>query len=445
LFQAFGHAMQDVTQDVRQVEIERLIRALQTHVDAGAVPNVLRHLTDQLEKQAEVEQRFAELFESEQIARSEAREQRQANATKDRFLAILSHELRMPLQPVLATASALLRDPRLPADLLDEVRTIQRNVQLEARLIDDLLDLTRMTHGKLALEPAPMNMHSVISRAIDICEPDVIAKQMTFSLRLEATRPWVTGDPGRLQQVMWNLIKNAVKFTQPRGTITVQTSDGPDQKLVVRVIDNGIGIDPDTLPRIFDAFEQADEQITRQFGGLGLGLAISKMLVDRHDGTLTAYSDGKMSGATFTLTLRSIDEPKVAPRPPRAGLLTTQAPPRVLRVALVEDDEATATIISKLLRSLGHTVEVVGDCAAATALADQNASLDLLLCDIALPDGSGLDVIHRFKRRGIKSIALTGYGSEADVRSSLDAGFDLHLTKPVTFGEIVAAIDRLFP
>src|SRR5215213_7567817 len=205
--------MQEVTSESRQEEIARLVRALQEHIDAGAVPQVLRELTEQLEKHADTERRYAELFLSEQLARTEARQQRDANAAKDRFLAMLSHELRTPLQPVLAAASALLRDPRIPKDLLDDVRTIQRNVQLEARLIEDLLELSRIKHGKLSLEPTRVNMHSIITRAVDICEPDVIAKQMRFSVRLNATRSWVHADPARMQQVLWNLIKNAVKFT----------------------------------------------------------------------------------------------------------------------------------------------------------------------------------------------------------------------------------------
>jgi signal transduction histidine kinase len=441
--------MQEVTSDPRTMEIERLIRALQEHIDAGmAGPQILRLLNEQLEKQAEGDrQRLAELTASEQRARDEAREHRDAVAAKDRFLAMLSHELRMPLQPVLGAASALLRDPRLPPDLLDDVRTIQRNVQLEARLIEDLLELTRAKHGKLSIEPAKVNMHSVISRAVDICEPDVIAKHMTFSTRMDAKRTWVNADPGRMQQVMWNLIKNAVKFTPARGTITIDTADGEEDgdggHLVVRVTDNGIGIDAEALPRIFDAFEQADENVARRFGGLGLGLAISKMLVDRHDGTLEAHSDGRMRGSTFTMTLPTVDAPVGTAE---SGGVRGAYPSanRALHILLVEDDEPTAEIMTKLLRSLGHRVQVAEDCAGATARAG-DGDFDLLICDIALPDGSGLDLIAKFRWHSVKSIALTGYGGEEDVRASLDAGFDMHLVKPVTFTQLVQTIDKLFP
>src|SRR5687768_3664721 len=172
-------------------EIERLIAALQHHVEEGISPETLRHLTMELERRTVAERRCAELYESEQIARAEARESQEANETKDRFLAMLSHELRMPLQPIISAATALLRDPRLPTDLLEDVRTIQRNVQLEARLIDDLLDLTRIANGKMSLVRLHVNIDSVIARAVEICEPDVMAKHQTLSVRLNAKRKWV--------------------------------------------------------------------------------------------------------------------------------------------------------------------------------------------------------------------------------------------------------------
>ncbi len=434
--------MQPSAPKEQEVEIERLVRALQEHVDVGIVPEVLRYLTDELEKRTLAERRAAELFRSEQLARTEAREERAANEAKNRFLAVLSHELRTPLQPVLAAASALLRDPRVPADLLDDIRTIQRNVQLEARLIDDLLDLTRIMHGKLALHLTQVNINSVIARAVEICEGETIAKKMRLSVRLNATRTWVLADPGRLQQIMWNLIKNAVKFTPVCGEIVIEAENDAQQKnVIVRVIDNGIGIDADMLPRIFDAFEQADPRITVQFGGLGLGLAISKMLADRHDGTLIATSEGAGKGATFTLTLPCVE----APDPPRliGGAIKRPAAVKPLRILLVEDDEATAEILGKLLRSIGHDVSVATDCAAAREEAAAEP-FELLVCDIALPDGSGLDLLTELKTRCGRSIALTGYGTEGDIQKSLSAGFDCHLTKPVTLGQLVEAIDRLF-
>jgi signal transduction histidine kinase len=433
---------------VNEREIERLIAALHHHVEEGISPETLRHLTRELERRTLAERRCAELFESEQLARAEARELEQANEAKDRFLAILSHELRTPLQPVISAASALLRDPRMPADLLDDVRNIQRNVQLEARLIDDLLDLTRIVNGKLALERQRVNIDSVIARAVEICEPDVMGKRQTLSVKLNAKQKWVDADPGRLQQVLWNLIKNSVKFTPAGGEIVVETldaggSDGDDEgRLIVRVSDNGIGVAPAALPRIFDAFEQGSDDVARKHGGMGLGLAICKLLVERHNGTLSAQSEGDGRGATFTLALPIAAPPPAAAAGPR-GIYNKPANHRRLRVLLVEDDQDSNFVMTKLLKNVGHDVTSAASCAGATACL-AGAHFDVMVCDLGLPDGSGLEIMSKLKGNGTRGIALTGYGSDNDIRASLDAGFDVHLTKPVTLEQLVGAIQRLF-
>ena len=438
--------------NVDEREIERLIAALHHHVEEGISPETLRHLTKELERRTLAERRCAELFESEQLARAEARELEQANEAKDRFLAILSHELRTPLQPIISAATALLRDPRIPTDLLEDVRTIQRNVQLEARLIDDLLDLTGIVSGKLAFERQRVNIDSVITRAVAICEPDVMSKRQTLSVKLNAKQTWVDADPGRLQQVLWNLIKNAVKFTPAGGEIVVETLDSgaigsgsgssaEDQgRLIVRVIDNGIGIAPTALPRIFDAFEQGSDDVARKHGGMGLGLAICKLLVERHEGTLSAQSEGEGRGATFTLALPTIEPTPAAVAGPRGAY--TDVPKRRLRILLVEDDQDSNLVMSKLLKTVGHDVTGATDCASARARLAET-SFDLLVCDLGLPDGSGLDVMSKLRGSGVRGIALTGYGSENDIRASLDAGFDVHLTKPITLEPLVSAINKL--
>jgi hypothetical protein len=440
---------QSAITNVNEREIERLIAALHHHVEEGISPETLRHLTRELERRTLAERRCAELFESEQLARAEARELEHANEAKDRFLAILSHELRTPLQPIISAASALLRDPRLPADMLEDVRMIQRNVQLEARLIDDLLDLTRIVNGKLGLERYNVNIDSVISRALDICEPDVMGKRQTLSVRLNARHKWVHADPGRLQQVLWNLIKNSVKFTPPGGQIVVETLDsggngngsgGGEGRLIVRVIDNGVGIAADVLPRIFDAFEQGSDDVARKHGGMGLGLAICKLLVERHEGTLSVQSEGIGRGATFTLALPTIEPTPTAAAGPRGAY--TAVPARRLRILLVEDDHDSNYVMTKLLKAVGHDVVPAGDCASALARAAES-SFDVMVCDLGLPDGSGLDVMAKVRDSGIRGIALTGYGSDNDIQASRDAGFDLHLTKPVTTEQIVQAIEKL--
>jgi two-component system CheB/CheR fusion protein len=435
--------MPDLQSQSRDAELRRLLNALQHAPDTAALPDVVRYLSDELERQASTDQRIEELFRSAETARHEIHESREQNRAKDRFLAVLSHELRTPLQPVLAAASALFRDGRLPPDLLEQVRTIQRNVQLEARLIDDLLDLTKITTGKLALEKLPVNIQSVIPRIVEICEGDVMAKRQTLSLSLRATRTWVTGDPGRLHQVLWNLVKNAVKFTGDQGEITVHTLDGPEGRLIIEVVDNGMGIDASVLPRIFDAFEQGDPSITQQFGGLGLGLAISKVLAESHAGTLEAFSDGRGRGATFRLSLPTIDSPQSPPAAARSAYNPT--PSRVLRILLVEDDLDTLHVMEKLLASLRHHVITARTCEEALTTGE-SSEIDLLICDLGLPDGNGLDIVGPLKALApeAKAIALTGYGSPDDVQRSVEAGFDAHLTKPVTLDQIVQAINRLF-
>jgi signal transduction histidine kinase len=421
-------------------ELQRLIRELQHQVETGVVPEVLRSLTDELEKHTRAEMRLSELSHNEQLARAEVRELREANLAKDHILAVLSHELRTPLQPVLSSASALLRDPRMPPDLLEDVRTIQRNVQLEARLIDDLLDVTRIVNGKLALEKSIINIDSVIARAVEICEPDVIQKRQTLSLKLQAQRRWVHGDPGRLQQVLWNLIKNAVKFTPSGGSVEIATADEAGGQLIVRVIDTGVGIEADAIARIFNAFEQGSPAVTQRYGGLGLGLAICKVLGEAHGGTLTAHSDGPGRGAVFTLTLPTADPPQEATSRSRA--VRSAVPVAPMRILLVEDDHDTAKVLTMLLESIGHEVTTAHDCATGLAALDE-AAFDLLISDLGLPDGSGHELMTRHKSKGIKAIALTGYGSEADIQASLAAGFDCHLTKPVTLDQLVQAMRRL--
>jgi signal transduction histidine kinase len=437
---------QSTVTNVQEREIERLIAALHHHVEEGLSPETLRHLTAELERRTRAEQRCAELFQSEQLARAEARELELANEAKDRFLAILSHELRTPLQPIIHAASALLRDPRLPQDLLEDARTIQRNVQLEARLIDDLLDLTRIVNGKLSLERHSVNIESVIARAVDICEPDVMGKRQRLSVRLNAKRKWVHADPGRLQQVLWNLIKNAVKFTPAGGEIVVETLDsvenGDAGRCVVRVTDNGIGIAVEALPRIFDAFEQGSSDVARKHGGMGLGLSICKLLVERHDGTLSAQSDGIGRGATFTLAIPTAEPPPEAHAGPRGAY--TARPSRKLRILLVEDDHDSNFVMTKLLRNIGHEVTQAGDCASARARLAET-TFDVLICDLGLPDGSGLDVMSAHRDTGLRGLALTGYGSEKDIDASLAAGFQLHVTKPVTLEQLVQAIGKLVP
>ena len=381
----------------------------------------------------------ARLFEAEQRARAEAE---RASRAKDQFLAVLSHELRTPLTPVLLTVSLLETHPSLPDDVREDIAVIRRNVELESRLISDLLDLTRVAKGKLDLDLHDVDLHLISRSAADICQREASAR---LTLDLGATRHTVRGDSTRLQQVFWNLINNAQKFTSANGTVTVRSSDVPgSDRIRVDVIDSGAGIDPTVLPKLFIAFEQGEVRAARQQAGLGLGLAISKQLTEAHGGTISAASEGRGRGATF-----SVELPVVAtflPEPiPRNGMPSAPEADAVrsLDVLLVEDHEPTLEATVKLVKHLGHRVTGVTTVASAAA-AVRHDGFDLIISDLGLPDGSGLDVMREVRDRYAgKAIALTGYGMDADVDASRDAGFADHLTKPVDLDRLRAAIARL--
>ena len=368
-----------------------------------------------------------------------------ANRAKDHFLAMLSHELRTPLTPVLTTVHLMEADPALSADQRESLAVIRRNVEMEARLIDDLLDLTRISRGKVELRQEVVDAHAALRAALEISQGDISAKRLEVSLGLWARRHHVWADPARLQQVCWNLVKNAVKFTPEGGRVSLRSSnDDGGGRLRVQVTDTGVGIDPETLPKLFNAFEQGERETTRRFGGLGLGLTISKALVDLHGGTLAAASDGRDKGATFTLELATADPVPQAPRPAAANEDPAPRRRRECRILLVDDHDDTLRVLTRLLRGSGYAVRAATSVAAALEAAGGAERFDLLISDIGLPDGSGADVIKQLKARyDIRGIAVSGFGMDEDVRRSREAGFDEHLTKPVNFQVLEAAIRRL--
>jgi nitrogen-specific signal transduction histidine kinase len=360
-----------------------------------------------------------------------------ASRAKDRFLAALSHELRTPLTPVLMRVAALAGTPELPAKLRDDLRMIQRNVELEAKLIDDLLDLTRITRGKLALHFEVVDVHEVLKHVAEICGEEAEGKGIEIDILAAAADQHVWADPGRLRQVFWNLVKNAVKFTSAGGHITVRTSNPEPGKIQVQVVDPGIGIEPEVLPRLFNAFEQGDPTVTRSFGGLGLGLAISKALVDQHSGTLSGVSPGRGLGATFTVALATV----ATPRPEEVAIIP-EGGSRGLRLLLVEDHEPTLEVMAALLEIAGHEVSSATDLRSARALA-ASCEFDLVVSDLGLPDGSGFDLMRELRDKyGLRGIAVSGYGMEEDLRRSREAGFLEHLVKPVDIEKLKAALAR---
>ena len=365
-----------------------------------------------------------------------------ASKAKDDFLATLSHELRTPLTPTLAAASYLsINASRLSPEFADEIDTIQRNVQLQARLIDDLLDLTRAVRGKLELHFDRVDAHALARDALEIARADIISKKLKVSNRYSAKEHHVWADPVRVQQVFWNLINNAVKFTPPGGKIDICTGNTAAGEFEFEISDNGIGIDAAKLERLFQPFEQGGADITRQFGGLGLGLAISKHLIDLHDGTIEVHSAGRACGSTFRVRLAAMpQQAKAASQPPARA---PRKPSRILRILLVEDHDDTRRILARLLAHFGHKIAVADSQQRALKML-RSRVFDVVLSDIGLPDGSGYDVISEAKRdRPVAGIALTGYGTDADIRRGKAAGFDFHLTKPVDFHELRTVLDQL--
>jgi two-component system CheB/CheR fusion protein len=327
-----------------------------------------------------------------------------------------------------------------------EIAMVRRNIELEARLIDDLLDVTRITRGKLELQYQEVDLRQVLEHAIlTSCGEEVAAGRLRVIEELaDGQRLWA--DAPRLTQVFWNLLSNAVKFTPEGGTIAVR-SWADESWLVVEVSDTGIGIEPELLPRIFQAFEQGEPRGAQRFGsGLGLGLAISRAIVEFHGGTLEARSDGPGCGATFRVRLPLTSVPAgVAAAANEPSLSVAQAM-RALRILLVEDHADTAEAIAELLRLLGHEVTVAFTLSAGLAAAEEihgrgPGGIDLVVSDLGLPDGNGLDLMRELAGRyGLKGIALSGYGMEEDLRRSREAGFERHLTKPINFQALQAVL-----
>jgi signal transduction histidine kinase len=411
---------------IKPFSARELVARVGTHLEMA---RVRRHSEEELRSQNR------ELLRARQVAE-------EANRAKDQFLATLSHELRTPLTPVLAMASTLENDPRF-AEAQSELAMIRRNVELEARLIDDLLDLTRITRGKLELHREVTDVRRIVEHAVEICcEQAVAAGRLRVVLDLSPGEHRVWADSSRLTQVLWNLLNNAVKFTPAGGTVTVRSRTEPEGLLALEVQDTGIGIDSELLPEIFDAFQQGGASVNRRFGGLGLGLAISKAIVEMHGGRLTAASDGTSCGSTFTLrlplgALGGVESPAPdASEPP--------AETRSLSILLVEDHADTAEAMADLLRLQGHRVTVAGSVAEALAAAEaafENGALDLVVSDLGLPDGTGLDLMRELSRRyAVTGIALSGYGMEEDMRRSREAGFQKHLTKPISPAALAEAI-----
>ncbi|MDB4982692.1 MAG: domain S-box [Myxococcales bacterium] len=403
----------------------------------GVLQTILLDLGDRQGADAQT----AELVEAIQSAQ-------RANEAKDKFIAMLSHELRTPLTPVLIAATALQRDADLSPRMRGALAMIERGVQLESRLVDDLLDITRIVQGKMSVERIPTELHAIIRGACEALGPELLAKKQSVWLELRAERSHVSGDPVRMHQLFANLIKNAIKFSPVSGELRVRSWNGPSM-VMIEVEDDGVGMNPDEVAEIFEPFhqlEQTSSPARLPTDGLGLGLAICKGITDLHGGRIDVASGGRGQGSRFVVRLPTAppatsladapaDAPEEAPPP---------AAPRdhVWRILLIEDHPDTAEMLTEMLREAGYDIEPVASVAAARAV--DLARINLIVSDLGLPDGNGLDLIRQLQSgRRRPAIALSGFGMTTDKQASREAGFDVHLTKPVDFELLLRTIQSL--
>ncbi len=369
-----------------------------------------------------------------------------ASRLKDEFLATVSHELRTPLNAIVGWAQVLQAGKRDEATLNRALESIGRNAAAQAGLVNDLLDVSRIVSGQMRLDLQPVRLAAVVEAAIETIAPAADAKRIRLVPALGADPGAVTGDPARLQQVVGNLLSNAVKFTPPGGRVTIHLERGGGQVLL-RVSDTGLGISPDFLPHVFDRFRQADSSPTRRHGGLGLGLAIARYLVELHGGHIVAESPGEGGGATFTVALPAADR---RPAPverrdgrPSGGVRFDRASLADVRILVVEDEPDSRAVVQTTLEALGARVLVAASADEAERLLG-TAEVDAILADIGMPERDGLDLIRAVRatprRRRVPALAVTAYATQEDRQRSLAAGYDEHLPKPVDPDRLVEAV-----
>lgn len=422
------------------------------HGEVTGVVLIFREITERRRLESEREQ----LLASAQVAQQEAE---QANRLKDEFLATASHELRTPLTAVVGW-SRLLRTGKLDAEnSARALEAIERNASLQTKLIDDLLDVSRIITGKLSLDRRPIEMAHVVSDAVNTVRPAADAKNITIETRFDADAGPVLGDANRLQQVVWNLISNAVKFTPKNGRIEVALMR-VDSQIEISVCDSGEGINPEFLPYVFDRFRQADGKSTRSHSGLGLGLAIVRQLVELHGGTVYAHSDGPGRGAMFTLRLPALSI-YLVPSSATDGFaeskmrvreeLSIECSPRLdgVRVLVVDDDLETREMLHAVLSQCN--ADVITAASAAEALqAIKRRKPDVLVSDLGMPEQDGYELIRQVRelesrdnRSSTPALALTAYAKAEDRVRALAGGYQVHLSKPVEPAEFVLVVANL--
>lgn len=404
-------------------------------VSAGLLLVVMR---SEFRARKAVEADRADLLLREQAARARAES---ANRAKDELLALVSHELRTPLTAVLTTAEILLQDNELSADQRELLAGVRDGVLQEARIVGDLLDTTNLAAGKLHLKVDRADVNRVLGDIAQELAREAREKPLELRMELSPGELAARADAQRLEQVFRNLVGNAVKFTPSGGSIVVRSALEGD-RVVVDVEDTGMGISAELQQRLFEPFEQGDRSITRQFGGLGLGLYLARSIVELHSGRLTLHSDGEGQGCRFRVEL-----PMWAPGtlPQSAPAAPAPAMPRGRTVLLVEDNVDTLRALARLLGRMGYTVVPARSAAEALQAANQN-SVSLVISDIGLPDRSGWELMSQLHReKGLQGVAISGFNTEEDRQRSTDAGFIAHLVKPVTFQDLQDVMIRVPP
>ena len=416
---------------------------------------VIEDVTERVSREAELQNQIEErsrLLSSEKLARNEAE---RANRLKDEFLATVSHELRNPLNAILGWAHMLRLGKLTPANAERAVETIYRNAKSQAQLVADLLDVSRIISGKLRLDVRTVDLISIINAAIDSIRPAADAKSIRLQAMLDPASGPISGDADRLQQIVWNLLTNAVKFTPKGGRILVKLQR-VDSHVEIVVSDSGVGINKEFLPYVFDRFRQADASTTRIHGGLGLGLSIVHQLVDLHGGSVSVHSEGEGQGATFTINLPFVgvvndqkefeSAPSVSPEevPTFEGLPSLQG----LKVLVVDDEADTRELISEVLKEVGSEVITCRSVEEALVALEQHKP-DILISDLGMPDEDGYSLISKIRalpsEQGghIPAAALTAYARAEDRMRVLRSGFQFHLPKPVDSAELVTVVASL--
>jgi PAS domain S-box-containing protein len=415
------------------------------------IEDVTERVAREAELQAQIEER-SRLLSSEKLARNDAE---RANRLKDEFLATISHELRNPLNAILGWAHMMRLGKLTAANTERAVETIYRNAKSQTQLVADLLDVSRIISGKLRLDVRTVDLVSIVTAAVDSIRPAADAKSIRLHSLLDPAAGPISGDADRLQQIVWNLLTNAVKFTPKGGRIQVKVQRINSHVEIV-VSDSGVGINKEFLPYVFDRFRQADASTTRLHGGLGLGLSIVHQLVDLHGGAVRVHSEGEGQGATFTITLpfagvvTTPQEPEAVHPTHSDEVLSLDGPPSLqgLRVLVVDDEQDTRELIQEVLKECGAEVITSNSVADALVAIEQHQP-DILISDLGMPDEDGYSLISKIRalpaEEGglIPAAALTAYARAEDRMRVLRSGFQFHLPKPVDSAELVTVVASL--